>query len=116
MKSLPVLFLLTSFAAHAGLYCKTEGRIIDVLQADGFLCNEEFFTEGQVCFTGKRAEVIAIINSDAFQRNFSGTDGEFIHNARFKGQYDISYEYVDDGNGESEKMTLKRCRPGFFKI
>lgn len=116
MKTLILTGLLfSSFSAFANVYCQASGEVFHVLSAKGFRCNDEFFSGGAVCFTGSRAQAIKLLNSEEFQANFAGTDGESIGNAHFKGKDAISYDFIDLANEYVEKMTLNRCDSDFFK-
>lgn len=93
------------------MYCKDgNGNATDAQSDDGFVECSAAFLNGEACFTGSRKEVIELINSDYFN-----WDEEWVAEAHFKGADSITYLYVDGPNETTEKLSMERCAPEFFK-
>lgn len=117
MKAFILLSLLIFSAgvfAKADVYCKDNGRVINILSEDYFDC-QGYLLMGAVCFTGNRGEAIKILNSQEVRNMFDGTDGEFIENAHYMGRDEISYTVQDLANEWSDKVSIKRCSASFFR-
>lgn len=100
----------TLAAAKSTIWCKDEGQVVDAQDENhGWQCTSAF-AFGEACFTGKRSEVIEVINSELFNG-----DEEWLENAKYKGRDEIAYEWVDGPNELREKKTLVRCSADFFK-
>jgi len=98
-------------ASEANIFCKTGRKIYSALSEEGhFKCTESLLTDGTACFTGKREDVIELINKGSFN-----WDEEWIEEAHFKGKDEISYMSVDGPNDLKTKLTLKRCSAEIFK-
>lgn len=110
---LAILITMGSVSAFAKstIYCKdSEGKVLDALDpSQGWEC-EESLVFGGACFTGKRAEVITLLNEEG---NF-GSDENWIENAKYKGRDSISYEWVDGPNELRDKKSIDRCTDEFF--
>lgn len=109
-------FALVSSGAFAKgqVFCKENGKIINVLSEDGFDCQGAIFT-GDVCFTGNANEAAEVLESDTVSDYFDGTDGEYITNVRVKNKDTITYTRMDDANEWSDKVTIKRCLGSWFR-
>ncbi len=117
MKSLIVMMLsfgvlsTSVMAVEANVFCKAGKKVYNAMSEDGhFRCSESLLIDGNACFTGSRAEVIALINEGSFN-----WDEEWIEDAHFKGNNEISYMSVDGPNDLKSKLTLKRCSADIFK-
>lgn len=98
-------------ASEANVFCKSGRKIYSALSEDGhFKCSESILVDGSACFTGKREDVIELINKGSFN-----WDEEWIEDAHFKGKDEISYMSVDGPNDLKTKLTLKRCSAEIFK-
>lgn len=107
MKKIIISILLLSssvFAANSAIYCKSNGKIYNAASKEGHVeCNESFGF-GHVCFTGDRDEVISMINNRQFD-----WDEEWLKNAHYIGENQISYMYVDGPNNFMDKKIISRC-------
>ncbi|MES2526272.1 MAG: hypothetical protein V4598_04270 [Bdellovibrionota bacterium] len=108
------LFLMTSAAFAKGqVFCKDGGTIYNI-EKSGFECQGAIL-QGDICFSGKAVEAVAILNSDEVHDIFDGTDGEFIQNARAIGAEKITYTSVDQANEWKDQVTIKRCLASWFR-
>jgi hypothetical protein len=105
------LFFVPAFAqAKANIFCKTDaGKVISALSEDGRYDCAAALRWSNACFTGPRAEVIAVINGDAFN-----WDEEWLDEAHFKGKDEVAYTFVDGPNGIEEHLSMSRCDDAFF--
>ena len=79
--SVALAFSFQSFASTSAVLCKTSsGKIQNLLSGEWDSCADALYT-GDVCFVGKRSEVIDIINSDEVRNKYDGTDGEYVKGA-----------------------------------
>lgn len=106
-----VLVMMTAAPAFAKstVWCKdADGRPFDAMSDMGWECGQAL-AFGEACFTGKRGEVIEIINRGEFDN-----DEEWLENAKYKGRDQISYEWVDGPNEVRHKYSMLRCTDEFF--
>jgi hypothetical protein len=105
------LLLVPAFAqAKADVFCQDDsGKAVSALSDDGHFTCAADLRWGSACFTGPRAEVIDLINSDAFS-----WDEEWLGEAHFMGKDSIAYKFIDGPNELQEKLSMNRCDGSFF--
>lgn len=112
MKALFLALMLVPVFAHAkaNVFCKNDsGKVLSALSEDGHFGCAAALAQGEACFTGPRAEVIAVINGNAFN-----WDEEWIDEASYKGKGEIAYTFVDGPNGTEDRLSMSRCDSAFF--
>jgi len=115
MKKFICIFVISVFFAPAvyaksDVLCKVGGEIYSARTHTGLMdCNEPL-SYGEACFTGKRSEVIELINSGYFN-----WDEEWLEQAHYVGTNSIGYLFVDGPNDQIEKVRINRCKKDFLK-
>jgi hypothetical protein len=116
--SLSIGLLMSHSAFSAEIYCRYDDSFVKMSSDNAYLCAEYFaepeVSSNAVCFTGKRDEVIELINNFENREVFGGTDGLSVNSPNFYGPQNISYIVVDAANEESYKNVISRCTRSFF--
>lgn len=108
--AISLLFSTSAFAAKSGVYCENNGRIYNAASEDGHFQCAGALAQGDACFTGKRSEVIELINNDTFN-----WDEEWLESAHYQGKDAIAYLFVDGPNELQDKVSINRCTADFFR-
>ena len=101
-------FLYVSNSFAAGIYCHSNGKLIDTLSTEGHFDCLDAFRDGSVCFLGNRSEAVKLFK-DLQDTNYNW-DEEWIEDIHLKGKSEISYEYVDGPNEIRQEFSMKVCR------
>lgn len=98
--------LSSGLTYSAEIYCLNSDQKIDSTAQDE-ICQERIALGYNLCFKGKRSDLITKINSGHYNQN---TERDIqISQADFYSKNEISFYSLDIASGEKQKVVLSRC-------